>query len=159
MRGWATPKTQESMDALYDKERDFEIIGVVVDKNFPDDVLESSLASGVARYPDAVWVVRATDKRAAEVLSRHGVEAVLAPLVPYYRVTGTLEDGTKVSHDSRKIMRDCAITNYCTRVIVYRDLNSAVSKWWTETGHRNDHVRVVEGGEKKKRYKKGKAPS
>jgi hypothetical protein len=144
-----------------------EIIGVVVDKNFPDEEFASSLAAGVERYPDAEWMVRATDTRAREALEAVGVEPVIVPLDPRWKKPGGkaviaafgYEIGDDVpALDVRRLMRDLHIINTCTRVIVYRDVNSATSKWWTQSGHRTDHVRVVEHGTVQKRRKKGRNP-
>src|SRR4051794_10446855 len=106
-RGWAIPRTTEVLDELRSASRDFEIIAIVVDKNFPEDDLYAGLSAGVARYPAAVWVVRGTDKRAREALADLGVGCVEAPLNPHWKVAGVTDAGESVSCDVRQLMRDC----------------------------------------------------
>ena len=142
-------------------------IGVVVDKNFPDEPFVDSLRAGVEHFPDAVWVVRATDARAQAALEGLGLEVETLPLDPRWKMPGGKAVVAKFGYevgddvppfDKRKLMRDLKLIDSCDRVIVYRDVNSATSKWWTESGHRTDHIRVVEHGTKTKRYKKGRKP-
>lgn len=157
MIGWRTPLTQEALDAGTNA------IGVVADTKFPTDLLDAQLAAGLARFPDAVWVVRSTDRTAIASLERIGVEPVLAALNPYYKLDGVVsvarhghEVGDEVHLDVRRKMRDCNIADYCERTIVFRDINSGASKWWTE---KYGNIKVVESGTKVKRHRKGRKPT
>ena len=96
-------------------------IALVCDPRFPADDATRLLGAVAAARPEAVWVVRETDKRARSLLSQSGIDPVLAPLVGYWK-------NDRI--DLRARWRDLELIRTCELVLVARDRRSQASLWW-----------------------------
>lgn len=150
MSGWHTQVTGEF-------EPPKGVIAVVVAPKFPDlALIREKIEEGIARvHPDTVWVIR--EKPAAnhavtavwDVLTEHGIEPILAPLVPAWKSAGVEREGEKVgAYDLRRKWADAELGSTCERVIVFHDKSSNVTAGWID-GHRIAKVFVIERGKKR----------
>jgi hypothetical protein len=142
MRGWAIEFREPFIETFEN-----EVVGLIVDESYPDhdDVVEA-----LKTCPwEAVWVIRDRDARSLQACLAAGIEPVIAPLNPYYKV------GTHT--DQRRVMRECEMMYGCTRIIVFRNKGSEVSKHWIDRASPRAEITVIEKGAKKKYHRKGRS--
>ena len=141
-----------------DYEKPVNVIGVIVAPKFPDlDLIREKIEEGIARVaPDTVWVIR--EKPQAnhsvnvvwDVLTEHGIEPLLAPLVPAWKSKGIERDDSIVgAYDLRRRWADAELSNTCERVIVFHDPSSQVTAGWQDR-HCAAKVFIIERGKKRK---------
>ncbi len=138
-----------------------------MDKHFPEPALvEEAIRRGARQCPGAVWVIRETDTQAIAAFDAVEIEPVLAGLNPRWKLKkGVTEDGVEYGGDWRRVMRDSEMLMYCTKIVVFKDVNSSASAWWSDhlkVSHSavwRDRLHVIERGKKKARQRKARKPA
>lgn len=110
------------------------VFALIVDKQFPLSEVEGLCRSVIAARPDAVWVVRGTDTKAKTLLAYLGIQAVAAPLNPYWKIEGK---------DLRARWRDLEILGTCEKVLVAKTKSSAALNWWTSNREFHPSVKLA----------------
>lgn len=155
MRGWAIdlegrepqePKTEGCC------------IGVVCADKFPEpELIVKAIKQGAAKYPDATWVIRETDKVATWAMEQAELEFVPAPLNPWYKHPNAWEEGKTV--DSRRVARTFDMLWGCEQIVAFVDKGNASLTPFIEWASRPGvpcTLHVVERGAKKTRARKGR---
>lgn len=137
IRKWSPPKN---------------VFGLLIDRNFPADDATRLVGGVLVARPEALWVVRETDRRARRLLSQATVPGsspwcldvvdcvVLAPLVGYWK-WGT--KGSDDFFDRRAAIRDEEISRTCELVFVARDRRSDALDWWVKHAELFKHIKVA----------------
>ena len=115
-------------------------IGVVCAKSFSDTAkIRSEIEKGVEHLEDYTWILHQKPTKGSgisivnAVLSEHGIEPFVAPLLPYWNGP---------DKDRRSDWRDGEFSSTCERVIVFHHGNT--TKPWAEAEHTIARIYVIE---------------
>ena len=151
---------------------DAPVFGVIYDKSFPDpDAARDMIRQGVEAHPDAVWVIyekRSTGPFLHDTFAALGVVPVILELDPqwkYHMPAHTVRLAACGRHpeeereipardvDQRREMREAALFDITSRIVVFRDVNAKSSEHWLERKSVQTEIVVVERGKKKRARK------
>lgn len=149
--GWAT-----RLEGIHPATERNEVIGLVCSAKFPDPrLIYETIVKGSAKYPDAVWVVRARDSVALEAIRSAGLDmrVVVADLLPHFKYT--TQDGRDIDH--RRSWRIGEMIHGCTQIAFFFQPGDKTLVDFVERAQRPGQpcsVFVVERGAKPQRKTK-----